>query len=329
MLTIRQNLLETIHGGKPDRFVNQYEFMTIPFGADPISRAYPMPNPGQEVINGWGVTVRWNEGQPGAFPVHDDAHKVLKDVTKWKSIVKMPRTSFPEAEWEDAKKIFGAIDRKETFATAGYFCGVFEALHYLMGIEDCLANFYEEPKIMHEMVEFITEYELIWAKEMTSHVHPDALFHHDDWGTQYSTFMSPDMFKEFIAPAYKKIYAFYKNNGVEVIIHHSDCYAATLVPQMIEMGVDVFQGCTKENNVPELVKKYGGKISFMGDLNNGVLDKASWTREEIKVDVERACRQNGKLYFIPCLVHGLGFSVFPGVYEAASEEIDRMSKIMF
>ena len=27
MLTIRQNLLETIHGGHPDRFVNQYEFL--------------------------------------------------------------------------------------------------------------------------------------------------------------------------------------------------------------------------------------------------------------------------------------------------------------
>ena len=29
MLTIRQNLLETIHGGHPDRFVNQYEFLKI------------------------------------------------------------------------------------------------------------------------------------------------------------------------------------------------------------------------------------------------------------------------------------------------------------
>ena len=27
MLTKRQNLLETIHGGHPDRFVKQYEFM--------------------------------------------------------------------------------------------------------------------------------------------------------------------------------------------------------------------------------------------------------------------------------------------------------------
>ena len=30
MLTKRQNLLETIHGGKPDRFVKQYEAFVRP-----------------------------------------------------------------------------------------------------------------------------------------------------------------------------------------------------------------------------------------------------------------------------------------------------------
>ena len=30
--------------------------------------------------------------------------------------------------------------------------------------------------------------------------------------------------------------------GVDVIVHHSDSYAATLVPYMIEMGIDVWQG---------------------------------------------------------------------------------------
>lgn len=29
MLTIKENLLETIRGGNPDRFVNQYEFLHI------------------------------------------------------------------------------------------------------------------------------------------------------------------------------------------------------------------------------------------------------------------------------------------------------------
>jgi uroporphyrinogen-III decarboxylase len=141
--------------------------------------------------------------------------------------------------------------------------------------------------------------------------------------------MSPEMFAEFFVPAYKKIYAYYKSHGVELIVHHSDSYAANLVPAMIEMGIDIFQGCMTTNNVPELVKKYGGKISFMGDLDNGVMDRADWTPELIRREVERACRNNGKLYFIPCLVMGGPGNIYPGVYMETTKEIDRMSGEMF
>jgi uroporphyrinogen-III decarboxylase len=254
---------------------------------------------------------------------------VVKDVTKWKDVVKMPKTDYPPEAWEPYVKIAEAVDTKEYFSTATFFTGVFEQCHYLMGIDDCLPAFYEEPKAMHELVDYITEYELKYAEGVTKYLKPDALFHHDDWGTQNSLFMSPEMFDEFFLPAYKKIYAYYKSHGVELIVHHSDSYAAKLVPEMIEMGVDIFQGCITSNNVPELVKQYGGKIAFMGDLNNGVLNKEDWTRELVRSEVERACRTNGKLYYIPCLVMGGPGSTYPGVYEAVDEEIDRMSKEMF
>jgi uroporphyrinogen-III decarboxylase len=330
MLTKRQNFLETIRGGTPDRFVNQYEFLSFIIGLDPISRTYPRPTAGgPEVVNGWGVTIKWNEGQPGPFPVHDAMHKLVKDITKWKDVVRCPRVDYPDDAWEEAIRAAENIDRNEYFATAAYFGGVFEQLHYLMGMDDCLANFYEEPEAMKDLIEYITDYELRWADTIIRHIKPDALFHHDDWGSQYNSFVSPDMFNEFLVPAYKKIYGFYKSHGVGIIVHHADCYAANLVPAMIDIGIDVFQGCLTTNNIPELVKKYGGKISFMGDLNNGVLDKANWTPELIRKEVERACRTNGKLYFIPCLAQGLPIATFPGVYDAVTMEIDRMSKEMF
>jgi uroporphyrinogen-III decarboxylase len=330
MLTIRQNFLETIRGGKPDRFVNQYEFLSILLGADPITGVYPFPTPGgPEVLSAWGVTVKFVLGQPGPFPMHDPAHKVIKDVTKWKETAKMPKTDYPASDWESIVKVAEAVDRKETFATVGFYTGVFERFHYLMGVDDCLANFYEEPEAMHELIDYITEYELKYAEAVTKYCKPDALFHHDDWGSQISSFMSPDMFQEFIKPAYKQIYGYYKSHGVEIVVHHSDSYAANLVPDMIDLGIDVFQGCISTNNVPELVKKYGGKISFMGDLNNGVLDKADWTPELIHAEVERACRTNGTRYYIPCLTMGGPGTTFPGVYEAVTDEINKMSKVFF
>jgi hypothetical protein len=329
MLTKRQNLIETIRGGNPDRFVKQYEPFAFIWG-NPVSMAFPFPERGgPPVKNGWGVTRIFQENTPGPFPVHDDEHRVLKDITRWKEIVKAPNLDYPQEAWDQFKPAAEAIDRSEVFATCIIAPGVFEQCHYLMGMEDCLINFCAEPELTKELIDYRTQYELNYAKLLCDNFHPDALLHHDDWGSHRSSFLSPQMFEEFIVPAYKKIYGFYKANGVEVIVHHSDSYAANLVPHMIEMGIDVFQGCVTTNNVPELVKKYGGKISFMGDIDNGVVDCADWTLELVAREVRRACENNGKLYYIPCLAAGGPGSTFPGVYDAVSAEIDKMSQELF
>jgi len=98
---------------------------------------------------------------------------------------------------------------------------------------------------------------------------------------------------------------------------------------MIEIGIDVWQGCLNSNNVPDLVKKYGGQISFMGDINNGIVDIEGWTQELIDRETERACRTCGKHYFIPCLATGGPGSVYPGVYQAVSEAVNKMNKLLF
>lgn len=335
MLTKRQNLIETIRGGNPDRFVNQYEPLVCqptPFGmimGDPVTAAAPMVTPGETAVNGWGVTISWPENVPGPFPVHDDEHKVLKDITKWKEVVKSPRLEYPGEEWDKFKPSVESIDRNEVFATVFIAPGVFEQMHYLMGMDDCLINFYEEPEATKELIEYISDWEVGYAEQLCEHFHPDAIFHHDDWGSHLSSFVSPEMFSEFIVPAYKKIYGYYKSHGVELIVHHSDSYAANLVPYMIEIGIDIWQGCVTTNNVPELVKKYGGQISFMGDIDNGIVDREDWTRDVIEREVRRACETNGRLYYIPNTTMGGPMSTYPGVYEAVSEEIDKMSREMF
>ncbi|MBI4857454.1 MAG: uroporphyrinogen decarboxylase [Acetobacterium woodii] len=326
MLTKRQNLLETIKGGEPDRFVNQYEFLELIREApkEPF-----MTQKGSEIKNGWGITIRWPEGQIGSFPVHDDNHKVLKDITEWRKYVRAPAVNYPAERWTEAIAHANAVDRDEKYVTAFVTPGIFELTHYLMGMEDALMSYYEEPEAMHELIDYLTEYELQYAKQIIENLHPDALFHHDDWGSQISSFMSPETFEEFILPAYKKIYGFYKENGVEIIVHHSDSYGANLVPYMIDMGIDIWQGVMNTNNIPELIKEYGGKISFMGGIHSGEVDFPEWTPEIVMEHVEKACNECGKSYFIPNLSQGGPISSFPGVYEAASEAIDMMSKKLF
>lgn len=207
--------------------------------------------------------------------------------------------------------------------------GVFEMVHNLCGMTESMCAFYESPDEMHELVKYLTEYEIGIADDVCAHMKPDAIFHHDDWGTAISTFLAPEMFEEFFLDAYKQIYARYRENGVEVVIHHSDSYAATLVPYMIEMGVDVWQGVLKSNDIPDLIAKYGGQISFMGGIENSVIDVHDWTPEKVQEEVRAVCKACGTKYFIPCCTSGAAESAFPGVYESVSDAIAVCSKEMF
>ena len=98
---------------------------------------------------------------------------------------------------------------------------------------------------------------------------------------------------------------------------------------MIEMGIDIWQGCMDSNNLPELIKQYGGKISFMGGLDNKFIEFSGWTREDARNAVRKACDACGSKYFIPCITQGGPGSLYEGVFEALSEEIDKYSQEVF
>ena len=330
MLTKRQNMIETMKvGGHPDRFVNGYEALGLVMGS-PFGKRNPNPKPGElNIVNAWGITKSWPKGTPGAFPVHTPDKIVIKDIDEWQKYVKVPRVKYDAEEWEPFIEMYEKVDRNEQFACAYFAPGVFEQCHYLMEIQNCLMAFYESPDEMHELIDMITQFELDYAAELCKYMKPEGLFHHDDWGSQISTFLSPDMFREFIKPAYMKIYHYYKEHGVKLIVHHSDSYAATLVPDMIDMGIDVWQGVMRTNDIPSLIKQYGGKITFMGGIDSATVDYEGWTEEEVAKQVRAACESCGTQFFIPCTSQGLPISTYPGVYEAVSREIDNMSKEMF
>ena len=98
---------------------------------------------------------------------------------------------------------------------------------------------------------------------------------------------------------------------------------------MIEMGVDVWQGGTFQNDISALVKEYGGDISFMTGIDSMVVDRVDWSQEEIAHVVEDICTKCGTKYFIPCQTQGLPTSTYDGVADAIDIEIDRMSAKMF
>lgn len=324
MLTAKENFLETLKpDGKPDRLVNDYEALAA-VRSDPVFR-YIRGNriKGKTTQDPWGVTITWPEEQLFAFPT--EWNKVCTDVTRWREQVHVPdiagRCSDP-ALWKDAREEADRL-RAQGKLIMGYMgTGMFEQSHDLMGLSDVCMALLEEPEAMHELLEAICEYRMTYASLLIEHLHPDAIISHDDWGSKTSLFMSPDTWREFFKPLYARFYGFIKSKGV-MVIHHGDSYLEPIAEDMVELGIDVWQGTLNTNNIPALQKQLQGRMVLMGGIDSWI-DREESTEEEIRADVRSACEKYGPGgHFIPCITYGLPGTLFPHVGPLITDEIRR------
>ena len=90
-MTAKEIFLEMLKpDGKPERLLDQYEALCL-WLFDPVN-GYLMNGraPGMTRKDRWGVTISWPADHPGQQPITTDELKVLKDITKWKEIVRVP-----------------------------------------------------------------------------------------------------------------------------------------------------------------------------------------------------------------------------------------------
>lgn len=336
-LTVKENFAETLKHDKgcPDRFVEQYGAFDILF--DPVliharNLQDEFFNPKPSYIDGWGVHQSIPAGAGGSHPVHGPGLTVISDITKWQDQLKTvpPTLSIPSAEWDPVRAQAKQIEESGKHAALWIAGGLFEKIHFLLGMDEALRAYYEHPEEMHELVEFMTDWEIECIdKNMEEVDNISLLFHHDDWGTAINSFLDPQTHRDFFEKPYSRIYGHFKELGGEYVVHHSDSWAANLVPVMIDAGADVWQGAIDANNIPSLIDQYGDKIVFMGGIDDAVVDIPNWDRKQVYDYTVAKIRENGPNSYIPCLTRGLGVSIYDGVYDTITEAIRDTNKEFF
>lgn len=322
----KENYMALVNGQKPERLVNQYEPFSFVLNDPLVAQTMEGRIEGTDGKDAWGVTIRWKKGDHAAIPYITDDNKVCPDICDWKKYVKAPSLSYPEEAWQPAVDAAAAIDRNEYLVTSLMATGLFERCHFLMGFEDTLMNFLMEPEAMHELLDYLLEWRLEYAKQLIDHVHPDAILSHDDWGAKDRLFMSADTWREFFKPRYEKLYSYIRSRGVQVI-HHADSYLANIIEDMVDIHIQVWQGVLPDNDIPKLQKQLNGRMILMGGINGGVFDFPEWKEEEIRHEVQRACKASMEFGgFIPCITYGLPESIYPGVFEIIEDEINRINE---
>jgi len=216
---------------------------------------------GIEKIDGeWGI---WPPYEPEV--IHEDAETITtrqpdgtvatvrKDSASLPHVVEWPVTD--RASWEALKRERLAIDitgrlsedwpqqvaayrqRDWPLVLGGPFLGVFSALRTLFGFENLMYTFHDDPDLVRDVLAHLTELWLGLFEEVLSQTDVDYAYYWEDMSFKSGSMVSPRIFREFLMPVYRRINAFFRARGIDIILLDTDGNVWGLIPLFLEAGV--------------------------------------------------------------------------------------------
>lgn len=282
-MTPRENAQAILDGRQPERYV---DFMhAVDLMPDPVFDTDNPPQDGVEHLDAWGTTRIWRIGEPGQMPIVNDDNAVIKDIEDWQSQVTVPD---PEAlDWGYAEAYAKAVDREQKFACCFSPAGLFERTHYLMGFENALMAYLTNPDEMAALLRVIADYKIRYIHAAARHLHPEVIFFHDDWGSKQNVFLPPRVWRELIKPLQREIVQAAHDCGM-LFMHHADCICQPLAEDMVEIGIDIWQGAIPQNDIVEIQRITGGRLAMVGGVDGPKIDVPTATEADIRAEVRRA-----------------------------------------
>ena len=169
-----------------------------------------------------------------------------------------------ENEKEKLEQVVCDYRNKGKFIIGGWI-SLFERMQYLRGTEYLYCDIALDDGDMYKVISYVMDYERVYLKNWLQ-LDIDAVAFGDDWGSQISTLISPDRWRELFKPLYKELIDMIKAAGKKVFFH-SDGYIFDLYPDFIEMGVDAINSQLWCMGVEKVAEKFGGKITFWGEIS--------------------------------------------------------------
>lgn len=282
-LTPRENVMAVLNRQQPDYYGDL--MAAVELIPDPVMMNELPPPDGLEHPDSWGTIYVWKPGAPGPHPRVNETNAVIKDIEHWEEQLKVP--DLDHLDWTLCEQVAASVDRKEKFVCFMFGGGLFERSHHLMGMETALINYLEYPDEMKALLRVIADYKMKYIRMVAEHAHPDIIFYHDDWGSKQNLFLPPRVWRDIIKPLQKEIADCIHDCGM-IYMHHADCICQPIVEDMVEIGVDIWQGTIAQNDIVEIQRVTKGKLPMVGGIDGPKIDIENITEEEIRAEVRRA-----------------------------------------
>jgi len=182
--------------------------------------------------------------------------------------------------WEDKVRCWKDRDYALGLPVGSFF----GLLREFVGFENLCTMYYDNPGLVHEMAEWMEYFEIEIIKKIVKDVQIDYAMYWEDMAYKTGSLISPEFFRTFMTPHYKKVNDLLLSNGIDIILVDSDGNTEELIPLWIESGITGHfpLEVTSGMDAVKLRKKYGKNFILIGNIDKRALAKG---KEAIKEEV--------------------------------------------
>jgi Uroporphyrinogen decarboxylase (URO-D) len=145
---------------------------------------------------------------------------------------------------------------------------IFECAWGLRGYERMLSDLALNPELAEHVLDIPYQYHLAAAKKLTQ-MGVDMIWIGDDVGAQNNMIISPKMWRRFFKPRMANFISELKRINPQVkVAYHSDGAIYPIIPDLIEIGLDVLNPIQPASMDPVRLKQdFGNKLCFWGSID--------------------------------------------------------------
>ena len=256
-MTPREIVRRTVHFQKPERRA----YFCPRFGFNDVVNVFDFFLKDENGVDPWGTRFE-NLASENVVTIGIPKTVQLADISEvGKLKIPDPRHFAGRVRENLARLSAEDRDKHRVIFTSS---GIWERIQYFRGMELVMCDMIENPEFVHHLLKLCTDFWVSFIGELASmRGEIDALYMFDDWGTQKNTMISPDLWREFFAPCYRRITAAVHANQMDFWLH--SCGKVTgLIGDFIDVGMDLVNpyqsgACGYE----EVAAQYAGKIAFL------------------------------------------------------------------
>jgi hypothetical protein len=202
----------------------------------------------------WRVSVQGRCGIPIAFP--------LADWSAYERFVWPRFEAGPPAYRLYSGHIAGVSD---DYYARGAWITFFEQMQQLRGFQALLEDLMDARAEVFRLRDDLLRFNLDWLDRWLACDY-QGLHFADDWGTQRNLMLPPALWRSFFKPSYAAMFAKVKAAGLDVWLH-SDGNIIEILPDLVEIGVDVLNCQTSVMGAERIGRDFAGRLCFRTDLD--------------------------------------------------------------